>query len=57
MTKIRLAKKEDMKAVLALITELAVYEKEPHAVRISEKTLFSTVFLSPGSIVLLPNIL
>ena len=44
MTKIRLAKKEDMKAVLALITELAVYEKEPHAVRISEKDLIQHGF-------------
>lgn len=36
---IRIAKKEDMPAVLSLIKELAVYEKEPDAVEISTETL------------------
>lgn len=36
---IRKAKKEDMPAVLGLIKELAVYEKEPDAVLISSETL------------------
>ena len=39
MIEIRLAKKEDMKAVLGLIMELAIYEKEPNAVCISEQDL------------------
>lgn len=33
--KIRKGKKEDCAAVLALIQELAIYEKEPHAVEIN----------------------
>lgn len=36
---IRFATKEDMKAVHELITELAVFEKEPDAVKISIKDL------------------
>lgn len=36
---IRKAQKEDMAAVLALINELAVFEKEPNAVKISVDTL------------------
>ena len=37
--KIRKGKKEDMKGVLALIQELAVFEKEPDAVLITEDDL------------------
>jgi len=37
--KIRKGKKEDMKGVLALIQELAVFEKEPDAVLITEEDL------------------
>ena len=44
MFEIRLAQKEDMKAVLGLITELAVYEREPHAVHISEQDLIKHGF-------------
>jgi len=36
---IQIAQKEDMPAVLDLIKELAVYEKEPDAVEISAETL------------------
>lgn len=36
---IRLAKKDDMTAVLDLINELAVYEKEPDAVEVTVKDL------------------
>jgi len=36
---IRLAKKSDMTAVLDLINELAVYEKEPDAVEVTVKDL------------------
>ncbi len=36
---IKKAAKEDMPAVLSLIKELAVYEKEPDAVQISSETL------------------
>lgn len=38
---IRLAQKKDMKTVLELITELAVFEKEPDAVTITEDTLIN----------------
>lgn len=38
---IRKAKAEDMPAVLALITELAVFENEPDAVHISVETLIT----------------
>lgn len=38
---IRKAQAEDMPAVLALITELAVFEKEPNAVQISVDTLIT----------------
>jgi ribosomal protein S18 acetylase RimI-like enzyme len=44
MTKIRLAKREDMNAVLGLIKELAVYEREPNAVCISEQDLIQHGF-------------
>ena len=37
--KIRKGKKEDMNGVLALIQELAVFEKEPDAVLITEEDL------------------
>ncbi|MFD2551672.1 GNAT family N-acetyltransferase [Bizionia sediminis] len=36
---VRNAKKEDMKSVLALIKELAAFEKEPHAVEVTETDL------------------
>lgn len=39
MATIRKARKEDMNAVHALITELAIYEREPDAVIISPKNL------------------
>ena len=38
-TSIRSAQKEDMPSVLALINELAVFEKEPDAVKITVETL------------------
>lgn len=38
---IRPAQKKDMKTVLELITELAVFEKEPDAVTITEDTLIN----------------
>ncbi len=38
---IRLAQKKDMKTVLELITELAIFEKEPDAVTITEDTLIN----------------
>ena len=36
---IRLAEKKDMQSVIDLITELAVFEKEPNAVEITEADL------------------
>jgi GNAT superfamily N-acetyltransferase len=41
---IRKGKKEDMKGVLALIQELAVFEKEPDAVLITEEDLIKDGF-------------
>ena len=41
---IQKATPEDMPAVLGLINELAVYEKEPEAVKITEKTLLENGF-------------
>lgn len=38
------ARPEDMTSVLGLITELAIYEKEPDAVKITEKTLLEFGF-------------
>ncbi|MCH9659922.1 MAG: GNAT family N-acetyltransferase [Bacteroidetes bacterium] len=38
------AKKEEMSSVLQLITELAVFEKEPNAVQISEEDLMDAGF-------------
>ena len=40
MVRIRKAVKEDMVAVHALITELAIYEREPNAVIISPEDFF-----------------
>ena len=42
--KIRKGKKEDMKGVLSLIQELAVFEKEPDAVLITEEDLINDGF-------------
>lgn len=39
LMKIRTARKDDMGAVLALIKELAQFEKEPHAVEVTESRL------------------
>ena len=44
MIEMLLDKKEDMKAVLGLIMELAIYEKEPNAVCISEQDLIQHGF-------------
>ena len=41
---IREAKKDDMKYVIELITELAVFEKEPNAVVISSDDLINDGF-------------
>lgn len=41
---IRVGKKEDMKAVLALIQELAHFEKEPDAVKVTEEDLIRDGF-------------
>lgn len=41
---IRDAKVTDMKSVLNLITELAVFEKEPHAVEVTEAYLINAGF-------------
>ena len=38
MINIRAAQQQDMKAVLGLITELAIYEKEPDAVMLPKRT-------------------
>ena len=42
--KLRNAKRTDMSSVLQLIKELALFEKEPEAVEISEKTLIEDGF-------------
>ncbi|WP_299063388.1 GNAT family N-acetyltransferase [uncultured Polaribacter sp.] len=42
--KIRLGQEEDMQAVLDLITELAVFEKEPNAVEITVEDLINDGF-------------
>ncbi|MDT0555370.1 GNAT family N-acetyltransferase [Patiriisocius hiemis] len=47
---IREAKQEDMHAVLQLIHELAVFEKEPNAVDITENTLIEAALGSSPSI-------
>ena len=44
---LRLAKKKDMKSVLNLITELAVFEKEPDAVDITVDDLIKDGFSNP----------
>ncbi|MDB4559937.1 GNAT family N-acetyltransferase [Flavobacteriaceae bacterium] len=44
---LRLAKKKDMKSVLNLITELAVFEKEPDAVDITVDDLIRDGFSNP----------
>lgn len=41
---IRVAQQQDMKAVLGLITELAIYEKEPDAVIVTEGDLITHGF-------------
>ncbi|REK50325.1 MAG: GNAT family N-acetyltransferase [Bacteroidetes bacterium] len=41
---IRVAQQQDMKAVLGLITELAIYEKEPEAVIVTEGDLITHGF-------------
>ncbi len=44
MINIRVAQQQDMKAVLGLITELAIYEKEPDAVIVTEEDLITHSF-------------
>lgn len=44
MINIRVAQQQDMKAVLGLITELAIYEKEPEAVIVTEQDLITHGF-------------
>ena len=44
MINIRVAQQQDMKAVLGLITELAIYEKEPEAVIVTESDLITHGF-------------
>ena len=44
---LRLAEKEDMESVLNLITELAVFEKEPDAVEITVDDLVRDGFSNP----------
>ena len=44
MIDIRVAQQQDMKAVLGLITELAIYEKEPEAVIVTEQDLITHGF-------------
>ena len=44
---IRQAEKQDMKYVLELIKELAIYEKEPNAVAISSSDLINHAFTKP----------
>ena len=44
MINIRVAQQQDMKAVLGLITELAIYEKEPDAVIVTEGDLITHGF-------------
>ena len=44
MINIRVAQQQDMKAVLGLITELAIYEKEPEAVIVTEGDLITHGF-------------
>lgn len=44
MINIRVAQQQDMKAVLSLITELAIYEKEPNAVIVTEQDLITHGF-------------
>lgn len=48
---IREATKKDMPRVLELITELAVFEKEPHAVDITANDLIKGAFESPKQFV------
>ena len=51
MINIRVAQQQDMKAVLGLITELAIYEKEPDAVIVTEGDLITHGFLKVDSTV------
>ena len=44
MINIRVTQQQDMKAVLGLITELAIYEKEPDAVIVTEEDLITHSF-------------
>ena len=44
---LRLAEKTDMKSVLDLITELAVFEREPDAVEITVDDLIRDGFSNP----------
>lgn len=45
---IRLANKEDMQGVYSLIKELAIFEKEPHAVEITVANLVTDGFSEPA---------
>ncbi len=48
MTTIRPARPEDASLILALVRELAEYEREPHAVRMTEAELLRDGFPEPG---------
>ena len=47
---LRLAEKKDMESVLNLITELAVFEKEPDAVDITVDDLIRDGFSNPTKV-------
>ena len=47
---LRLAEKTDMKSVLDLITELAVFEREPDAVEITVDDLIRDGFSEPTKV-------
>lgn len=48
MTTIRAARPDDVALILALVRELAEYEREPHAVRLTEADLLRDGFPEPG---------
>ena len=48
--KIRKANSSDVKDIIRLLVELAVYEKEPNAVKVTEEELINLANGSPGKI-------
>ena len=47
-TTIRKANSDDVKDILRLLIELAIYEKEPDAVKLTEQKLICLLYTSPS---------